>query len=127
MIKYFLTLVLFSSFYCNCQTLSSITKIETLYQTCLEKGKNMKGCSYKFFKQADSLSNAAYRNLILKLNAQQIKDLKMEQKIWLLKRDIYFKVAYDEVKNKGIVEGTEDFIIMYNDKKVSLLLLEQLY
>ena len=122
MIKYFLTLILFSSFYCNCQTLSSITKIETSYQTCLDKGKNMKGCSYKFYKQVDSLLNVTYKNLKLKLNAEQIKRLQMEHKVWLLKRDIYFKVAYDEVKETGIDEGTEDFIMIYNDKKIQFVI-----
>jgi uncharacterized protein YecT (DUF1311 family) len=122
MIKYLLTLIIFSGFYCIGQTVSSITKIETSYQNCLEKGINKKGCSYKFYKQVDSLLNATYKNLTLKLNAQRIKELKMDQKIWLLKRDIYFKVAYDEVKGKGIEEGTEDFIITFNDKKSQLVI-----
>lgn len=118
MIKYFVTFFLFSGLYGNCQTSSSVEKIETSYQTCLDKGKNMKACAYKFYIQADSLLNATYKKLKLKLNTQEFNQVKKEQQMWLLKRDIYFKVAYDEVKaQKEIVEGTEDFTMIYTDKK----------
>lgn len=123
MVKYFLIVFLFSGFYGNGQTLASVTKIETSYQTCLDKGKNKKGCAYKFYIQADSLLNATYKNLKLKLNRQEFEEFKKEQQMWLLKRDIYFKVAYDEVKaEKGIVEGTEDFTLLFTDKKSQFVL-----
>ncbi len=118
MIKYFLTLSLLTSFYCNCQTLASVTKIETSYQTCLDKGKNKKACSYKFYNEANSLLNVTFNNLILKLNKQEINELKKEQRMWLLKRDVYFKAAHYEVRDElGIDEGTTDFEMTYNDKK----------
>src|SRR6478672_7968149 len=105
MIKY-LALLLLSGFYCTSQTPSPVTKIETSYQNCLDKGKNRKACAYKYYIKADSLLNATYKNLKLKLSTQEFSQLKKEHQMWLLKRDIYFKVAYDEVKaDKSIVDG----------------------
>lgn len=106
------------SFNCNSQTLTTVEKIKTSYQNCLDKGNNMKGCSVEYYRKADSLLNVTYKKLKVKLSIEEQSSLKAEQLEWLKKRDKYFQKVYSETKKEGdFIEGSNDFDMIVIDKK----------
>ena len=92
------------------QTLKKVVEIENKYQECLDSGIGMKNCAIKFYSTSDSLLNVAYKNYKIKLKVLEQNKLKSEQKIWLKKRDDYFKKAYKEtVEEYGNEPESNDF------------------
>jgi len=105
---------------CNCfgQTLSDVKKLEDSYQKCLDRGTNMKQCSVDFYERSDSLLNVVYKNLELKLVDRKQIELKNQQRLWLRRKEVYFRKAYQQTKEiEGITEGTQDFDMIYIDAK----------
>jgi uncharacterized protein YecT (DUF1311 family) len=101
----------------HAQTVPEINDLATKHQACLDEGKDMLGCTSRFYSQMDSLLNLSYKNL-LKKNTQAGKDaLKTEQRDWLKKRNAYFKKREQEVskemdapKNKW---GEMEYMMLY--------------
>lgn len=101
----------------NAQTMKTIEQLENKYHNCLDSGINMKNCSVTYYNESDSLLNVVYTKLKAKLNSTEQIKLKNEQLSWLKKRDLYFKKAYLEVKNEIPFPGSDDFEMIYTDKK----------
>src|SRR5690349_21556991 len=96
--KFVLSLI-FASFFSlagQAQTASTVQGMENKYQNCLDKGKDMLGCSKANYRQMDSMLNTVYKSLRSSLDSSQKAQLKNEQIQWLVKRDKYFR----ETKNK---------------------------
>jgi len=95
----------------------TIVRMEEAEQACLDSGVYMPGCAKKFYFQMDSLLNIVYTELRLTLDSSQKVALKKEQKLWLIKRDTYFKKALAgfKKKNPGRSEDTaqDDAMLMY--------------
>ena len=111
----FFSFCLFQTF---AQTVKSIDDMSKKYQTCLDAGKDMLGCSQHFYAQMDSTLNVAYNNLLTLLNSTEKESLKKEQLMWLKKRDTYFKkkdkIFQDNVKKGNW--GQDMKMITYDDK-----------
>lgn len=83
----------------------------------------MFGCAKKFYFQMDSMLNVIYFKLRSTLDTSKQTGLKKEQKLWLAKRDTYFKKTFSEFKKKnpnnspyGSAWGAQDdAMFMYND------------
>ncbi len=106
------------------QTLKKIVEIENKYQKCLDSGIGMKNCAINFYSTSDSLLNVAYKNYKIKLNASEQNNLKSTQRIWLKKRDNYFKKAYKEtVEEYGNEPESNDFKMILFDKKAHFVIL----
>ncbi len=124
-----LKFILNFSFFCciflsgNAQAEKIINRLETQYQSCLDKGEYMLGCTKNFYFQMDSMLNVVYLKLHSTLSTSQKAKLKIEQKAWLLKRDIYFKMTLKEFETKnqdispsGPAFGAQnDAMFMYDD------------
>lgn len=99
------------------QTGKTIIRLQEAEQACLDSGVNMLGCTRNFYSQMDSLLNVVYKNLRGTLESSQKSLLKKEQKLWLQKRDAYFKKTLSEFKKKNPnrTEGTaqDDAMYMY--------------
>jgi uncharacterized protein YecT (DUF1311 family) len=111
------TILISASSICNAQTLKTIEQFENKHQNCLDIGINMKNCSIKYYNQSDSLLNAVYKKLKANLNGTAQTKLKNEQFSWLKRRDLYFKKAYLEAKSEIPFPGSDDFEMIYTDKK----------
>jgi len=98
------------------QTIKTIDSLETQYQTCLDEGQFMLGCSKTFYSQMDSLLNVQYKNLRSKCDSIQKENLKEEQLQWLSKRDKQFrenqKQVHKEAKEKGYDGGEIETMIL---------------
>lgn len=86
---------------------SNIISLEQQYQSCLDKGTDMLGCSIKFYKEMDSCLNIAYVQLRVTLDVQSKASLKEEQLAWLKARDLKFQ-KIDNV-NKGDFQDKKMF------------------
>ena len=93
------------------QTATTIEAMESKYQSCLDKGKDMLACSKAYYRQMDSMLNVVYNKLRSTLDSSQKAQLKREQLQWLAKRDNYFqKTKIDFKKNhQGVDADGEDF------------------
>lgn len=107
----------FFSFITFSQSLKKIEKMENNYQTCLDNGINMLGCSNDYYKKIDSLLNDVYKKARVNMSSSDKEKLKAEQLNWLKKRDQYFKKAYTDAKNEADGLSDEDLEMVYVDKK----------
>ena len=82
---------------CHAQTLAGVNDLAEKHQACLDEGKDMLGCTSRFYSQMDSLLNLAYNNLRKKMSEADKNALKIDQRDWLKKRDAYFKKQEQEV------------------------------
>lgn len=83
-------------------------------QKCLDKGKDMLGCSRKYYIQMDSILNVIYKNYRSKLSITAQQELKSSQLLWLKNRDILFKKI--DAKKTGDLQGVDDIMIKTQDK-----------
>lgn len=107
--------------FCNAQTAKTINKIKKDYQNCLDKGDNMKKCSYGYLHKSDSLLNVVYNKVKLKLNSTQKAKLKKEQLAWLKKRDAYFDKVIKSTLNgeEGLIG--DDLRMVIADKEADFV------
>ncbi|QGK74561.1 lysozyme inhibitor LprI family protein [Flavobacterium sp. SLB02] len=113
----FFILVVFQS---NAQTMETVNKVKTSYQSCLNNGSGMKNCAIEYYNQSDSLLNVVYKNLKLKLSSKEQSKLKKEQLDWIKKRDLYFEKVYSDTKKEGhFIEGSSDFDMVVFDEKAN--------
>jgi len=94
-----------------CQNKQTIDSIQKSYQSCLDNGQFMSGCSKSHYQQMDSLLNVVYSKLRLKIDSVAKIQLKKEQKEWLLKRDNYFK---ENQKQISVTAAQDDLMEMYD-------------
>ena len=100
MLKLKLTLLLFFIYTASfSQTTSTIDKLDSSYQSCLDKGMDMYGCSLHYYNQMDSMLNIVYKQLRAKKDSSQKIILKSKQLKWLSARDKYFKQVDNEPSN----------------------------
>lgn len=79
------------------QTIKTIDSLESEEQGCLDKGEAMPDCAFRFYDQMDSLLNVVYKKLYASYTPTQQASLKSKQRLWLKKRDEYFrKVAREK-------------------------------
>ena len=104
---------------CFSQTIKTIDSLENSYQTCLDKGVNMLGCSKMFYQQMDIMLNLVYKKLRQKLTPLQAAKLKAEQINWLAKRDRYFNNVPLEPEEKVLTGEDKEMIII--DKKAAFV------
>ena len=125
MLKKLLLFTIITLNFCgHSQTLKKVVEIENKYQKCLDSGIGMKNCSINFYSTSDSILNVAYKNYKIKLNVFEHNKLKSEQRIWLKKRDDYFKKAYNEtVEEYGNEPESNDFKMILFDKKANFVIL----
>lgn len=90
------------------QTRETINELEQRYQTCLDKGDYMLGCSQTFYNQMDSLLNVRYKKLRSLCDDKQKKLLKNEQLEWLSKRDKQFIINKKQVSKEGYGGGRDE-------------------
>jgi len=118
--KVVLILFIVFSLHCNAQTMETVNKVKTSYQSCLNNGNGMKNCAIEYYNQSDSLLNVAYKNLKLKLSSKEQSRLKKEQLDWIKKRDLYFEKVYSDTKKEGhFLEGSSDFDMVVFDEKAN--------
>ncbi|HUS02881.1 MAG TPA: lysozyme inhibitor LprI family protein [Chitinophagaceae bacterium] len=105
------------------QTIKTIDSLQNAEQNCLDRGQYMLGCAKRFYAQMDSMLNLVYLKLHSTLdNTKQVK-LKMEQRLWLAKRNTYFKKTLKKFKDNnpnispsGSAWGAQDdAMFMYDD------------
>lgn len=98
------------------QTQKTIDSLETQYQTCLDKGQYMLGCSKLFYSQMDSLLNVRYKKLRSMCDSVQKENLKDEQLEWLSSRDKQFiqnqRQVNKEAKKDGYTGGQDETMIL---------------
>lgn len=94
---------------------SSLENVELKYQTCLDNGINMLGCSQKYYAEMDSLLNVLYKTLSKQLSASDFSTLKSKQRTWITKRDAYFS----QINKRTSIEGLtgQDLLMLKNDRK----------
>lgn len=79
-----------------------IDTMEVKCQTCIDAGtNNFVTCENIFYHQMDSILNGAYKALKKQLDTATFENLKKEQRIWLKKRDVYFKKQDAKIGTEG--------------------------
>jgi uncharacterized protein YecT (DUF1311 family) len=99
--------------------LQYIKQLDSVEQSCLDKGTDMSGCTITYYNQMDSMLNVSYKSLREKLDNNSKTALKKEQHRWLLKRDKKFK-AIDKDTSNGDVRGADAEMIA-TDKKAAII------
>lgn len=82
---------------------SDIKMIEKRYQSCLNDGSYMLGCSKDFYNEMDSCLNVAYKQLREKLDEPSKAALKREQLNWIKARDLNF----EQIDRANLEEGQD--------------------
>jgi uncharacterized protein YecT (DUF1311 family) len=102
----------------SAQTIESVENMATKYQTCLDTGVDMLGCSKRFYFQMDSMLNVVYENQITTLEASKKATLERQQIAWLKKRDNYFKKQdkKSQYKIRKSEWGKDMEMITYDEK-----------
>ncbi len=118
-IKLLFLLLIFCSMNGFSQSVQTVDSIETSYHNCLDKGTNMFDCSKEFYTKMDNLLNVVYGNLIHTCSEIQRRNLKIEQKEWLIKRNSYFQKTLtkleEESKEVGFVPQDNDMFRIDNN------------
>lgn len=70
------------------KTIDSLKQSE---KVCLDKGWRMPACAYQYYIAIDSLLNDVYYKLQQSLNTDGKIELRNEQRLWLKKREVFFK------------------------------------
>ena len=72
------------------QSQKTLDALSENYQSCLDKGDNMRGCAAAYYFKVDTLLNTVYKKIIRGLDSTNRVQLKAEQRKWLLERDAEF-------------------------------------
>lgn len=120
--KSILVLFILVSLHCNSQTLETVYKIKSSYQSCLDKGDDMQGCAIDYYNKSDSLLNVVYKKLKTNISSREQSKLKKEQQEWLKKRNEFFEKVYSDTKKEGnFREGSSDFTMIVFDEKAKFV------
>jgi uncharacterized protein YecT (DUF1311 family) len=99
------------------QTKATIDKIDSLYQSCLDSGNNMEGCSQLYYYKMDNMLNVVYKKLRLQYDSSQRIILRTEERKWLLGRKKYFI----KVDNESDELSGQDRVMDEVDKKAKFV------
>lgn len=102
----------------------TVDSLEKQYQSCLDKGEYMLGCSKLFYQQMDSLLNVYYKKLRSSCDSAQKENLKDEQFAWLEKRDKTFNETQKQTKagaKKNGSSGGQDEQMFVADKNAQFV------
>jgi len=102
-LTFLLTLNLFSQ---NFKT--SLNKLKTENQNCLDTGDFMYNCSVNFYSKSDSLLNVVYNSIRKNINQNEKNNLRIQQIQWLKQRDIKFKQITNQ--DTGLGNGLDDLM-----------------
>jgi len=104
------------------QSIKPLEEINTKYQSCLDTGVDMSGCSKRYFQQIDSLLHVTYRYLKSGLGATEKETLKKEQLAWLEERKNFFRQENAILQKKSEAgEGGLDLAMISYDSKADFL------
>ena len=104
------------------QSVKPLEEINTRYQSCLDTGVDMSGCSKRHFQQIDSLLHVTYRYLKSGLGATEKETLKKEQLAWLEERKNFFRQENAILQKKSEAgEGGLDLAMISYDSKADFL------
>jgi uncharacterized protein YecT (DUF1311 family) len=106
----------------HAQSTLTVEAMENHYQSCLDQGKDMFGCSKQYYHAMDSMLNVVYNKLRSALDSAHKAKLKKQQVQWLSKPDSYFDKTKNVFKtnNPGIdpygeaFGGQDDAMIMFD-------------
>jgi len=96
-----------------------IKHIDSIEQTCLDRGDNMLGCTLTYYHQMDSMLNVTYKSLKVKVDNNSRGILRKEQRNWLSQRDKKFKEIDKDIA-KGDIGGSDAEMIA-TDKKAAFV------
>ncbi|PXY02340.1 hypothetical protein DF185_06745 [Marinifilum breve] len=75
----------------------TLDSLEKQHQTELNKGERMMHLEKEYELVMDSMLNIVYKDLMLKLNETEKKNLRTEQREWIKKRDVEFKKLWKSI------------------------------
>jgi uncharacterized protein YecT (DUF1311 family) len=107
----------------HAQTTAQLDTLQARYQTCLDRGEFMLGCSSHYYEQMDSMLNIVYKKIMNDLDASKKQQLRTEQRKWLAERDKKFKQIGKEekAKNPGDEYQGQDSEMFVVDKKATIV------
>ena len=92
------------SLYSHSQENTTIQKLDTELQNCLDNTQNnMLNCTLEYYNKIDDQLNVTYKKIRAKLNKPEQEKLKSQQLAWLKKRDLYFKKV--AIKTSSDLDG----------------------
>jgi uncharacterized protein YecT (DUF1311 family) len=97
---------------------SVVDSLERTYQLCLAQSRYTYGCALEYYQQMDSMLDIVYRRLYTSLDTSRRRNLKVEQGLWLEKKESYFKLLDARVeKFRGkTLAGLDDQAITTDQK-----------
>lgn len=113
------SLIICSANKVDSQIKSTMHKIDSNYQSCLDSGINMYGCTTSYFHDMDSMLNVVYKRIRLKLSQADKDTLTKKQLIWLKKRDREYKIIDAEPNDDGL--SPIDNLMVKVDKKAQFI------
>ncbi|MCB0740979.1 MAG: lysozyme inhibitor LprI family protein [Chitinophagaceae bacterium] len=106
------------------QSLKTLVTMENQYQSCLDLGQNMVGCSEYYYYQIDSFLNVIYKKIMSSIDSSEKVRLRKKQREWLVLRDKQFsQIGYRYIKTKSQDAKyiDEDSIMITFDKKAEIV------
>ena len=106
------------------QKIKTIDSLENKYQSCLDKGQNMLGCTKTFYAQMESLLNLLYKKLLSKMGTAEGARFKNNQREWLKERDKQFVLFKEQMHKEAVnieVDGGQDEQMILADKKAQFV------
>lgn len=97
---------------------SVVDSLESTYQLCLAQSRYTYGCALEYYHQMDSMLDIVYRRLYTSLDTSRRSNLKVEQGLWVEKKESYFKLLDARVeKFRGkTLAGLDDQAITTDQK-----------
>jgi uncharacterized protein YecT (DUF1311 family) len=97
------------------QNPATMDSLQKAYQSCLDLGQDMTGCSRTYYARMDSMLNVVYEKVISLSGSVKRKQVSGQQKVWLTKRDAYFtkeEAKYGNDKSPGGLSRESRMMIM---------------
>lgn len=116
-------LLLFLSLMVGVQTFAQtkravVDSLEKGYQRCLAQTRYTYGCALEYYQQMDSMLDIVYRQLYSRLDTSRRRNLKVEQGLWIEKKESYFKLLDTRVEKfrSKTLAGLDDQAIATDQK-----------
>ncbi len=100
----------------------TLDSLEKQHQTELDKGERMVLVEQEYGITMDSMLNVVYKDLMLKLNDSEKKNLRIAQREWIKKRDIEFEELW-----KPLNEMTTEIGFAPQDARMMVYSQEAIY
>ena len=103
-------------------TIEAVDRLSDDYQQCLNKGRNMLGCTREYNAQIVYLSDKQYDSLLTHLNADEQNKLKDNQTRWLKDKDKEFRrIEKGLKKDLNELGDGEDYKMILLDRRTAVL------